>query len=118
MGFLRRIFGRGEQESAPDRSLAAWGLPADATPGDMLDTLEQHREAAENVLLRRYTVCPECASDYLRVGAWAAKGSAGWTVTCVNCGLLNIFIRLSTVFAMSGSPLAVRSEFIKFHRLM
>lgn len=86
MGFLRRIFNRSDQPSVP--SLAAWGLPADATPGAMLDALEQQRETAENVLLRRYTVCPECESDYVRVGAWAAKGQAGWTVTCVNCGHL------------------------------
>lgn len=59
-----------------------------ATPGELLNHLQDRREAAEQVLLRRYRVCPKCESDYLRVGAWASQGRAGWTVTCVNCGLL------------------------------
>jgi hypothetical protein len=72
MGFLRRIFRREETPVGPGR---------DATPGEMLDYLEEHRAAAEGVLLDRYRVCPKCESDYLRVGAWASQGKAGWTVS-------------------------------------
>lgn len=87
MGFLRRLLGRSDDNaSEPDQSAAAPG--PGATPGEMLNFLQDRRDAAEQVLLRRYRVCPKCESDYLRVGAWASQGRAGWTVTCVNCGLL------------------------------
>ena len=75
MGFLRRLFGKGTP--GPD-----------AAPGDLLDYLEARRAAAEKKMLRRYRLCPECKSDYLRLGAWTKGGEAGWTVTCVNCGHL------------------------------
>ncbi|GAB4576180.1 MAG: hypothetical protein Kow0077_31380 [Anaerolineae bacterium] len=78
MGLFRRLLGRNEPE----------GPGQDATPGQLLDYLQARREQAERVLLSRYRVCPKCESDYLRVGAWATKGRAGWTVTCVNCGLM------------------------------
>ncbi len=92
MGFLRRLLRRGDDNvPEPDESRPA-GVEAapgpGATPGEMLNYLQDRRDAAEQVLLRRYRVCPRCESDYLRVGAWASQGRAGWTVTCVNCGLL------------------------------
>jgi transposase-like protein len=78
MAFLRRLFTR-EDQRGPGR---------DASPGQMLDYLEHERAAAEQALLSRHPVCPECDSDYLRLGAWTSKGQAGWTVSCVNCGLM------------------------------
>ncbi len=78
MSFLRKIVGGWNQ--------TARQAPADVTPGQLLDFLEEGREAAEQDLLRKHTGCPECKSDYLRVGAWTKGGEAGWTVTCANCG--------------------------------
>ena len=78
MSFLRKLFG-GDRRSPP---------PAGATPGQLLDLLEERRAAVEPVLLARHPICPQCESDYLRVGAWAKGSPAGWTVTCVNCGAM------------------------------
>ncbi len=92
MSFLRRLLGRGEPEArrAAEPVAVTPGGEAltGATPGQMLDYLEEHREAAEAILLRRHHTCPECSSNYLRLGAWASRGRAGWTVSCVNCGLV------------------------------
>jgi hypothetical protein len=76
MGFLRRLTRKKDAPAAP------------LTPGQLLDALQERRDEAEIALRQRYPTCPKCASDYLRVGVWASKGRAGWTVTCVNCGLL------------------------------
>ncbi len=78
MSFLRRVLGR---QSRPH-------VDKTATPGDLLDHLEAQRPHVEDRLRLRHGHCPECKSDYLRVGAWARGGQAGWTVTCVNCGHL------------------------------
>ncbi|MBN2472341.1 MAG: hypothetical protein JXN59_16570 [Anaerolineae bacterium] len=89
MGFLKRLLGRGADNAPEPDAPGPEATPGPgATPGEMLNYLQDRRDAAEQVLLRRYRVCPKCESDYLRVGAWASKGRAGWTVTCVNCGLL------------------------------
>lgn len=83
MGLLRRLLG--QQKEAPR---GPSGPAPGATPGQLLDYLEERRPAAEERLLGRTRVCPNCQSNYLRVGAWASGGRAGWTLTCVNCGLL------------------------------
>lgn len=78
MSFLRRIF-------SGDRGLRTL---SGATLGDLLDFLETERPKAEEHFFDKHRQCPDCESDYLRVGAWAKNGEAGWTVTCVNCGYL------------------------------
>ena len=89
MGFLRRLLGGGADKPGDSPAPKRSDRPGPgATPGEMLNFLQDQRDAAEQVLLRRYQICPKCESDYLRVGAWASKGRAGWTVTCVNCGLM------------------------------
>lgn len=79
MGLLRRLLGRQKEVRGPGPG---------ATPGELLDFLEARRADAEKTLLGRTRFCPQCQSNYLRVGAWASRGRAGWTLTCVNCGLL------------------------------
>ncbi|MFC1961086.1 hypothetical protein ACFLYO_10290 [Chloroflexota bacterium] len=83
MGFLRRMLGG---KSADDQSPKQFPTGHVATPGQMLDALEQDRANAEHVLLTHFEQCTACGSDYLRVGAWTRQGEAGWTVSCVNCG--------------------------------
>ncbi len=96
MGFLRRLLGgnpedeqsvqradTGQQPAAEHRAATPRSAP---TPGQMLDYLEQDRANAEAILLDHFRECPECDSDYLRLGAWTRHGEAGWTVTCANCG--------------------------------
>lgn len=87
MGFLRRLLGQ-QADDTPEEPSGPPPPGPEASPGEMLNYLQDQREAVEQVLLRRYQTCPKCESDYLRVGAWTSKGRAGWTVTCVNCGLM------------------------------
>ena len=74
MGFLRRLLGG---RSGPGKN---------ATPGEMLDWLQDERDSALERFYRKYKACPECESGDLRIGTWTRNGQAGWTVTCAACG--------------------------------
>jgi len=73
MGFLRRILGQRGERRPP-------------TPADLLDALQDQREAAEAHFGRKYPTCPECDGEEVRIGTWARGGQAGLTVTCATCG--------------------------------